>query len=286
MQHVNTLNRRYDLVCFDLYGTLIDIRTDESSPEAWQALHVALAKEGAHYESVDDVRQAFETAMDRVSQEAYRQSTAPAQEVEPDAALAYAALLGYADDDEQPVETSGSELSRLLSWLPRAWRPERAQEDARLAAVHRVAWAFRNASTRGLSLYPGAAELLETLRQGGCHVALVSNAQACYTRPELRILDLDRHFDTLLLSSEVGARKPGAAIFRMALKAAGVGPARAVMVGNEEQCDIVGARGAEINGIFLRTEISRPDDPASSQIAVASFTGADYDGVLRTVFEN
>lgn len=38
---------RYDAVFFDLYGTLIDIRTDEWSQAAWEALRVALNDAGA-----------------------------------------------------------------------------------------------------------------------------------------------------------------------------------------------------------------------------------------------
>ena len=32
---------KYEVVFFDLYGTLIDIRTDEQCDAAWQALYVA-----------------------------------------------------------------------------------------------------------------------------------------------------------------------------------------------------------------------------------------------------
>ena len=45
---------------FDLYGTLIDIRTDEQSEAAWQALYDCVTELGAQYESVDVMRDQFE----------------------------------------------------------------------------------------------------------------------------------------------------------------------------------------------------------------------------------
>lgn len=44
------------MVFFDLYGTLIDIRTDERSETAWQALYEKLRGFGVEYESVEALR--------------------------------------------------------------------------------------------------------------------------------------------------------------------------------------------------------------------------------------
>ena len=40
---------KYDAYCFDLYGTLIDIRTDESDPALWAALAARYSAEGASW---------------------------------------------------------------------------------------------------------------------------------------------------------------------------------------------------------------------------------------------
>ena len=52
-------DRRYDTVLFDLYGTLVDIRTDEDDPEAWETLRDFLDEAGAHYDSADQLRDRF-----------------------------------------------------------------------------------------------------------------------------------------------------------------------------------------------------------------------------------
>ena len=40
------MTRRYDTVCFDLYGTLVDIRTDEYDKAAWEKLRAFLNDSG------------------------------------------------------------------------------------------------------------------------------------------------------------------------------------------------------------------------------------------------
>lgn len=51
---------RYEVVFFDLYGTLIDIRTDEQSEAAWQALYDCVHELGAQYGSLDEMRERFD----------------------------------------------------------------------------------------------------------------------------------------------------------------------------------------------------------------------------------
>lgn len=53
-------NPRYEVVFFDLYGTLIDIRTDEQSDAAWQALYDCVRELGADYGSVEEMRDRFD----------------------------------------------------------------------------------------------------------------------------------------------------------------------------------------------------------------------------------
>lgn len=155
---------------------------------------------------------------------------------------------------------------------------ERRNDDA---TAQSLAWTFRQASTSLLRVYPGAPELLARLRVAGKRVVLVSNAQSCYTRPELAALGLDRAFDRIVISSEVGVRKPSPAIFRRALEAEHLTPDRVFMVGNDERADILGAASAGIAGVYLRTEISPASDPQASAHAVLSLAGPDYAELLQ-----
>lgn len=113
--------------------------------------------------------------------------------------------------------------------------------------------------------------------------ALLSNAQSCYARAELEMTGLAGVLDDVIISSEEKIRKPARDLYMLALDREFVTAKHALMVGNDEQNDIVGARTAGIDGVYFRTEISPADDPETSSYAVRSFTGADYEGLLDYV---
>lgn len=263
MSSMSSDSRRYDAVFFDLYGTLVDIRTDEESDTAWEALRAQLHDAG---EGHDDARNADLAALRARFMQAMR-DTNPREE-----AAGSQRSDDYSDDYFEP------------DMLP-AYRALCAQvgvADADLdIAARKAAWTFRHASTRMIHLYPGADDLLCALKSAGLRVVLVSNAQSCYTRPELDMLGLTPLFDRIVISSEESVRKPSPELFRRALEREGLTADRAVMVGNDERCDILGARSAGIDGMYLRTAISPQSDPQASTHAVQSFAGADYAGILR-----
>jgi putative hydrolase of the HAD superfamily len=109
----------------------------------------------------------------------------------------------------------------------------------------------------GVALHDDSLPTVRALRARGDRVALVSNC-GHDTRLLLDRLDLEAEFDALLLSFEVGSRKPEAAIYRAALDALQVEASDSLFVDDQtEYCD-----GARALGIDTRL-ISRPGaDPA------------------------
>lgn len=151
-------NPRYEVVFFDLYGTLIDIRTDEQSETAWQALYDCVCELGADYESVDEMRERFEKLEAR---EMVHQA---------DRAIV---RNGWDEFDILPVYRS-----LLMN------RSEEAEKKLALPqAALKAAWAFRQGSTSMIRLYPGALDMIEALQEAGVVVALLSNAQAAILAP-------------------------------------------------------------------------------------------------------
>ena len=115
---------------------------------------------------------------------------------------------------------------------------------------------FREASLVRLRLFPYAAELLSSLRAAGARLFLFSNAQACFTREELRVLGLDRCFDGVLLSSEAGVKKPSPAFFEYGFRLFGLAAEECVYVGNDLMDDVGGAHGVGMRCLYLQTEQS------------------------------
>ncbi len=96
---------------------------------------------------------------------------------------------------------------------------------------------------------PGAIDALRALSARGIPLGIVSNTGRTPGVVLRRILerhDMLRYFDTVAIaySDEVGFRKPDARIFRRALEALGVSPARALHVGDNPDADVLGAQRA------------------------------------------
>ena len=86
----------------------------------------------------------------------------------------------------------------------------------------------------------GHVGVVARLRRRGVRVGLVSNGGSTTQRAKLRRLGLA--FDAVVISGEVGLRKPDPRIFRLALRRLAATPGEAVMVGDDARLDLAPAR--------------------------------------------
>ncbi len=94
-----------------------------------------------------------------------------------------------------------------------------------------------------LKLFPEVPEVLGALR-GRYRLGVISNGPSDLQRYKLKLFDLEREFDPIVISGEIGVAKPDQKIFRYALERAGVSSEEALYVGDSPIYDIVGAKGA------------------------------------------
>ena len=123
-----------------------------------------------------------------------------------------------------------------------------SSDDPRLRAALDV---FFQDFIDSLELKPQALELLKIVGKR-CKVGLVSNfTYAPAIHASLRKLGISEFFDAIVVSEEIGWRKPHKRIFETALKRLRVGPAEAVFVGDSPTEDIHGARALGIRTVFV-----------------------------------
>jgi putative hydrolase of the HAD superfamily len=93
------------------------------------------------------------------------------------------------------------------------------------------------------ALAASAHALLESLRERGLKLALVSNTASpqWLLEPILERQGIADRVDSIVLSSEVGKRKPHPAIFERALRDLGVDSREALFVGDRVEADVFGA---------------------------------------------
>ena len=130
--------------------------------------------------------------------------------------------------------------------------------DPALAA--RLVASYRAAAPARLAIFPDAEPLLERL--GARYpLGLISNGPSELQRPKIEKFALERHFEVVLVSGELGIRKPDPRIFAMALEALGVSPAGCVFIGDNPTDDIAGARAFGLSAIWVNRGDWRAPDP-------------------------
>jgi len=93
---------------------------------------------------------------------------------------------------------------------------------------------------------------LEVLRKQGYRLGIISNA--AYSLDVENLIDkaaIRPYFETILISADIGIRKPDIRIFQTALDRSHVPAGRAVMVGDTLSADIMGAKNAGMRAIWI-----------------------------------
>jgi putative hydrolase of the HAD superfamily len=122
--------------------------------------------------------------------------------------------------------------------------------------LNHLAFLMRN----GVQLYDDTLPVLRKLRSCGIKTAIISNCDH-WTRSVFTALPLEQEVDEIILSFEVGLKKPDAEIYRLSLNRLGVQPERAVFVDDQsEYCEGARALGIRPHLIIRNLESSNPDD--------------------------
>jgi putative hydrolase of the HAD superfamily len=100
------------------------------------------------------------------------------------------------------------------------------------------------------TVYPCVPETLQTLKEAGFTLGLVSNrSNPC--QEECEALGLWPYFEFAYVAAEVGAWKPDPQIFDRALELTGSSPENIVYVGDNYFADIMGAKNAGLQPVLL-----------------------------------
>lgn len=205
----------YQNYVFDLYGTLIDIKTDEYSKNFFKKYAKWLRKQGFAFSWRE-----FRDNYQRIEKK-YRNMPSKYQNPEiriEDVFAEVLALKGYLLNKEQIWELCES---------------------------------FRRISLIYLCLYPDTIACLEQLKKAGKNIYLLSNAQRSYTWQELELTGLIQYFDGILISSDEYCMKPDPAFFEILCERYHLEKEQCIMIGNEIRSDMAVASNAGIDGFYI-----------------------------------
>ncbi len=215
-----------DTYIFDLYGTLVDIHTEESMPSLWKRMARFYSLQGSAYEPQELHTAYLASVVNLIDRCAAQRPTVCKAHIETDILDVFRSLYAY----------KGINPSAAL--------------------VKDTALLFRTLSIQHIRLYADAIPVLQTLRARGKGVYLLSNAQAAFTMPEIRSLGLSSFFNGIVLSSDAGIKKPDKAIFTFILSKYGLCPQTCLMIGNDMEADMYGAASVGMAGRYIHTKLS------------------------------
>ena len=249
--------KQYQTYFFDLYGTLIDIHTDETMPSLWRAASAYFSTNGAEY-TPQELKTAWRAAVDDDLRRIRR---------------------GWRER-EVTVQYPEADIAEVIRKL---YRDKGVNADSQMVA--KTAWEFRRASTTHLRLYAGAKELLASLKAHGKQVVLLSNAQHLFTVPELEMLGIRDLFDEIFISSDCGVKKPDPVFYYAAIRRMGLHAKDCLMTGNDFECDILAAKAVGMDTFYILSGLSpkerRESFDKDRKTPTMAQCGMDLNAVLR-----
>lgn len=213
-------------IVFDINGTLIDIQTDEGNEEIYRGISHFLAYQGIRTHRWE-VRDEYFKLMDeqrKASNEAFPE---------------FDAVNLWREYLRRRPEACRALHPEKLEWMPQF-----------------LAEMYRGISLNRLQLYPEVRNVLEELFSR-YKLAALTDAQSAWALPEMRSVRIADYFYPIIVSGDLGYRKPDIRIFQAVLDELNMAPENVLFVGNDMYCDIYGASQAGMKTVFFSSNQGR-----------------------------
>lgn len=227
--------KHYKNYIFDLYNTLIDMRTDEEKSALWRQVAALYAANGADYTGP-------------ALKKKYKELVAKEE-----AALASETGVRYPEIKLEKV------FARLLTEAPKTHAVFEPNDSGHAKKIDTEKFAeymavtFRTLSRGHMRPFPHTIATLRALKRQGCGVFLLSNAQRTFTQSELELTGLLPLFDQIYISSDAGVRKPEAVFLMKLLTEHSLNPDDFVMIGDDFTTDAGVAAECGVHAIILNS---------------------------------
>jgi putative hydrolase of the HAD superfamily len=211
-------------IFFDLYGTLIDILTDEYDPWVYSTL--------SRYLSYRDIK---------ITPKELKKT--------------------YFEDIQSQLKQSNEsypevDVYKIFSNMMHQYGNNKKYSKS---AIVDTAVLFRSLTMRRFEVFQGVYDVLASLLEK-YELALISDAQWVFTEPEMAMLGLTQFFKFRILSSRFGFKKPDVRLFDIAMKKLMIKSEESVYIGDNPPKDLIGAKKAGMKFILFRSEYKPNND--------------------------
>ncbi len=215
---------KYRNYIFDLYGTLVDIHTDEELPQLWEFMSDYLKENFGTVIGAGKLRREY---------------------------LRICAL-----EEKKLAAQNGSKYPEIkIEWVWKKLIGKTCSEDE----MRSLCISFREKSRDRLEVYSGVFEAFSAIKKNSGRIFLLSNAQRIFTEKELDDTGLTPWFDDIFISSDQGIKKPEGLFLQRLIDKYGLLKKECVMIGNEPAtdggvADAVGIDSVIVNDFNLSNE--------------------------------
>ncbi|OZM58767.1 2-haloalkanoic acid dehalogenase [Lottiidibacillus patelloidae] len=120
------------------------------------------------------------------------------------------------------------------------------------------------------SISPNTIKIINTIKMH-VKVAIITNGSTQRQKAKILKTNLNRYFDEIIISEEVGISKPDKQIFELALRKIHVNPEAALFVGDDLEKDIAGCQNAGMKGIWFNPQKIKNDSEIKPYAEINSF---------------
>ena len=237
--------KNYKYYIFDLYGTLVDIHTNEDSLKNWKKFSDVLSK----YKTINpkQLKQDYFYFLNKI----IKQETKQNHHIEVDIKDVFIEIF----------------KKHNISFNNQI--------------IKDIAYEFRKATRSHLRLYSNVITLLELLKQNNKKIYLLSNAQILFTLPEIHELDIEKYFDDIFISSDIGYKKPDILFIQSLIKKHRLNKEDCILIGNDLYDDIASANTTGIDSYYIHNKLS--SNRKSNSIPTYYQEGTNILKIINTV---
>ena len=141
------------------------------------------------------------------------------------------------------------------------------QEITSLDLAREIAVEYTQIRVASIQLYSGACGLLADLKRT-YRLGLLTNGPTNMQWSKIEQLKIASLFDEILVAGDIGIYKPDARVFHVLLDRLSVNPAEALYVGDSYRMDVVGAKGAGMQSVWVRNGNSSETDGVAPDFMV------------------
>jgi HAD superfamily hydrolase (TIGR01549 family) len=139
----------------------------------------------------------------------------------------------------------------------------------------------------GRELFPDVTSTLAELARRGYRLGAITNRGYAGSKfwDEVREFGLDRIFEVMSISCDLGYLKPHRAIYDHALRELGVSPEESVMVGDNMRADVEGSKALRMTAVWRRPMLDEPVEATEDEPEPEEPTPVRPDYTIRNIGE-